>query len=74
MVCKFYLDNVVKAGFPGGSAVKNLPSSAKDVGSIPGWGRSPGEGNGIHSSILAWEIPLTEKPGGLHGVAESDMT
>ena len=22
-----------------------------------------------HSSILAWEIPWTEKPGGLHGVA-----
>ena len=31
----------------------------------------------IHSSILAWEIPWTEKSGGLtvHGVAkESDMT
>ena len=29
-----------------------------------------------HSSILAWEIPWTEKPGGLvHGVTkESDMT
>ena len=46
MVCKFYLDNVVKTGFPGGSAVKNLPASARDVGSIPGWGRSPGVGNG----------------------------
>ena len=22
-----------------------------------------------HSSILAWEIPWTEEPGGLHGVA-----
>ena len=26
--------------------VKNLPSNAGDVGSIPGWGRFPGEGNG----------------------------
>ena len=27
-----------------------------------------------HSSILAWEIPRTEEPGGLHGVAkESDV-
>ena len=29
------------------------------------------------SSILAWEIPWTEEPGGLytvHGIAESDMT
>ena len=32
--------------FPGGSVVKNLPVNAGDVGSIPGWGRSPGEGNG----------------------------
>ena len=33
-----------------------------DVGSIPGLGRSPGEGTETHSSILAWEIPWTEKP------------
>ena len=24
--------------FPGGPVVKNLPSNAGDVGSIPGWG------------------------------------
>ena len=29
-----------------GSVVKNVPASAKDAGSIPGSGRSPGEGNG----------------------------
>ena len=33
-------------GFPGGSVVKNLPANAGDQGSIPGLGRSPGEGNG----------------------------
>ena len=33
-------------GFPCGSAVKNLPANAGDVGSIPGLGRYPGEGNG----------------------------
>ena len=32
-------------GFPGGSALKNLPANAGDQGSIPGLGRSPGEGN-----------------------------
>ena len=32
-------------GFPGGSTVKNQPASAGDTGSIPGSGRSPGEGN-----------------------------
>ena len=36
----------IKWGFPGGSAVKNLPASAGGMGSIPGSGRSPGEGNG----------------------------
>ena len=43
--------------FPGGSAVKNPPANARDTGLIPGSGRSPGEGNGTHSSILAWEMP-----------------
>ena len=32
-----------------------------------GSGRSPGGGNG-NSSILAWEIPWTEEPGGLHSM------
>ena len=35
-----------------------------ELGSIPGSGRSPGEGN-WQPSILAWRIPLTEEPGGL---------
>ena len=36
-------------GFPGDTVVKNLPANAGgagDMGSIPGLGRSPGEGNG----------------------------
>ena len=37
-------------------------------GSIPGSGRSPGEGNGNHSSILAWKIPWTEEPGRLQSM------
>ena len=28
-------------GFPGGSVVKKLPANARDVGLIPGLGRSP---------------------------------
>ena len=35
-----------KKGFPGGSVVKNPPANAADLGSIPGSGRSLGEGNG----------------------------
>ena len=33
----------------------NSPTNAGDVGSSPGSGRSPGEGNGNPSSIVAWE-------------------
>ena len=53
---------ILKMGFPGGSVVKNLPTNARDLGSIPGLGRSPREGS---SSTLAWEIPWTQDPGGL---------
>ena len=48
--------------------VKNPPANAgdvRDMGSIPGSGRSPEEGMATHSSILAWEVPRTEEPGGL---------
>ena len=37
----------MKEGFPGGSDGKESACSAGDQGSIPGPGRSPGEGNGI---------------------------
>ena len=48
--------------------VKNPPANAGDAGSIPGSGRSPGEGNGNLCSILAWGISWTEEPGGLQGM------
>ena len=35
---------------------------AEDLSSIPQLGRSPGGKMTIHSNILAWEIPLTDKP------------
>ena len=50
---------------PGGSEVKASAFNVGDLGLIPGLGRSPGEGNGTHSSILAWRIPWTEESGGL---------
>ena len=33
-------------GLPGSSLVKNLPANARDIDSIPGAGRSPGEETG----------------------------
>ena len=51
--------------------VKNLLANAgdvRDVGLIPGSGRSPGGGHGNNSSILAWRIPWTEEPGRLQSI------
>ena len=45
-----------------GSYGKESACNAGDPGSVPGLGRSPGEGNGYHSSILVWRIPWTEDP------------
>ena len=60
-------------GFPGGSVLKNLLASAGNAGLIPGLGKSLEEGKATYSSILAWEIPRTEEPGGLQsmGIAKS---
>ena len=40
------LITISRWGFPGDSVVKNAPANAGNVGSLPGWGRSPGAGNG----------------------------
>ena len=58
-------------GFPGGSAVKNLPGRPET------WLQTLGQEDplekemAMHSSILAWEIPWTDEPGRLHRVAKS---
>ena len=63
----------MNAGFSSGSAVKKLPANAGDAGLIPGSGRSPGEGNGTYSSILAWRIPWTEEPGWLQSMSRKEL-
>ena len=48
-----------------------------DAGLIPGLGRVSGEEMASHFSILAWEMPGTENPGGLYsplGHKELDTT
>ena len=73
--------------FLGGAVVKNSPANAgdlRDIGSIPGLGRYPGERHGnppgkgmttppekgmaTFSRIFAWRIPWTEEPGGLQSM------
>ena len=47
--------------FPGGSVVRNLPANEGDLrvgGSIPGSGRSPGEGNGNPLQYSCLENPV----------------
>ena len=59
------LSAVILASFPGGSDDKASACNAGDPGSVPGSGRSPGEGNATHSSTLAWRISPSEEPGRL---------
>ena len=62
--------------FPGGSGVKNLPANAGETGSIPGSGRSPGEGNGnpLQHSCLGNPRDREDRRAAVHGVAELDTT
>ena len=55
-------------GFLSGSDSKESACNAEDPGLIPESERSPGEGNGYHSSLLAWRIPWTEEPGRLQSM------
>ena len=69
----YYAPSPILRGFPGGSEVKTSLCNAGDPGSIPGSGRSPGEGNGnpLQYSCLenlieegAWWAPV-------HGITKS---
>ena len=52
-IFSFFLNGVtIHPGFPGSSAGKESACNAGDPGSVPGLGRSPGEGMDTHSSIL----------------------
>ena len=55
-------------GFPGGSEVKVSACNVGDLGSIPGSGRSPGEGNGNPLQYSCLGNPWTEEPGGLQSL------
>ena len=47
--------------FPGGSDVKVSAYNAGDLGSIPGSGRSPGEGNGNPLQYSCLENPMVRR-------------
>ena len=59
--------------FPGGSEVKASACNVGDLGSIPGWGSSPGEGNGNPLQYSCLENPMDRGAwqATVHGVAKS---
>ena len=60
-------------GFPGGSNNKESACNVGDLGSIPGLGRSPGEGNGYPLQYSCLENPMDRRAcqATVHGVAKS---
>ena len=62
-----------KLGLPGGSDGKESTCSAGDLGSVPGSGRSPGEGNGnpLQYSCLENSMNRGASRATVHGVAKS---
>ena len=56
--------------FPGGSdkGAEGVCCNAGDMGSIPGWGRSPGEENGNLLQYSGLENPTDKEPGRLQSM------
>ena len=65
-------------GFAGGSVIRNLPVNVRDPLIEPrvqslGWEDPLEKEMTTHSSILAWEIPWTQKPGGLQSMESQEL-
>ena len=64
----FFSDHLFHWGIPGGLVVRDLSTSEGNTDLISGLERPSVEGNGNHSSILAWAIPWTKEPGRLQSI------
>jgi len=53
--------------------VKNLPAMQETRFQSLGWEDPLEKGMATHSSILAWRIPRTEKPGGLQSMGSQNI-
>jgi len=63
-------------GFPNGSVVKNPPANIGDTDSMPGLGRSPGEGNGHPFQYSCLGNPMDREAwwATVHGFTEESDT
>ena len=60
--------------FSGGTVVPANAGDARDMGSIPGWGRSSGAGMATQFSILARKIPWTEESSRLQSMGSQRVS
>ena len=69
----YYIHTYIHMGFPGGSDGKESACNAGDLGSIPGLGRSPTEGNGNPLQYACLKNPMDRLAwrATVHGVAKS---
>ena len=73
-MCTLFLNHFIEIkGFPGGTEVKATACSVGDLGSIPGSGRFPGEGNGYPLQYSCLENPMDRGAwwASVHRVAKS---
>ena len=68
-----YLAPVMKMGFHGDSDGKESACNAGNLGSIPGSGRSPGEGNGYPLQYSCLGNPMDREPGGLQFIGSQEL-
>ena len=73
--CYFKVGTYLRLGFPGGAVVKNPHANARDASSVPGSGRSPGDGNGNWLQYSCLENPMDRGAwwATVHRVAKSWM-
>ena len=64
---------MIALGSPGGSEDKESDFNTGDLGSIPGWGKSPGDGNGypLKCSCLENSMDRGAWQATLHGVTKN---
>ena len=75
LLFSFFLFGHRLLGFSGGSDGKESACNAGDLGSVPGWERSPGEGNGNPRQYSSLENPMDRVAccATIHGIAKNQI-